>query len=634
MSLYFQRFSLIIILLSLSACGGGGGTKDVAREVVYADAVAAYEDGDGKLNKAVLTKDNGMYFVKALFEQDIDGEIFSSTAEYSKSELNGLRSQKTLTNMGKKTLSSKINTRYRAASKTETEACIGGGTVAVTENIDKKTNTGTLFLTMNNCVNADGITMNGEMLIDVTAYSDVINETSAYVISFDNVSLSLKGETYTVIGTLSYTETDNYESTVVTNLLQIDAQGKQQLFKNFKEKDIGIYTNVTGQLYLSDYGFIDISTPSPVRVDESVNHFIDLGEMIISGDSSSKIKITGHKNKRGFYDGMRLNMDVDGDGLYELIVVHLYEAEWDDIKDFSINQAPLLTVETFDLNGRGLDNLRVNDYISIDAIAVDPEEGSDIFEVLSLEESPDGSSAQLSHNSSSTGGEGVTFYPDKLGEYKIKVVATDIDGFSSTEEIILKVLGNKAPHAIISNEMGKPLFGRRIDLKAAGSDPEHDSLLNYWEIVSKPVGSNLSLDISGSTDRLRVTPDVEGEYVFSLRVVDPQGASDTTSITIVVPANQNPEAVITISPKAPYILGEYIYIDAFNSIDPEFPYVNLTYKWLLKSKPVNSSVSIHVPVDYRASFVPDVEGEYTIEVTVTDSFGAEGVASTTLVVTK
>jgi len=76
--------------------------------------------------------------------------------------------------------------------------------------------------------------------------------------------------------------------------------------------------------------------------------------------------------------------------------------------------------------------------------------------------------------------------------------------------------------------------GLGYTLDGDGSDPEYDFLSFEWSLVSAPAGSLATLDPApGRT--VDFTPDIEGEYVFSLVVSDPLASSapDTLRLTAV-----------------------------------------------------------------------------------------------------
>ena len=127
-----------------------------------------------------------------------------------------------------------------------------------------------------------------------------------------------------------------------------------------------------------------------------------------------------------------------------------------------------------------------------------------------------------------------TFIADKVGMYIASLVVGDGKAFSTERSaIITAVVGNAAPIANAQNIV----TGKIVTLDGTGStDANGDTLTYAWSLVSKPVGSLVTLSNSTS-ERATFTADLGGVYVASLVVNDGKvnSSSVTTAVSVVAP---------------------------------------------------------------------------------------------------
>lgn len=79
--------------------------------------------------------------------------------------------------------------------------------------------------------------------------------------------------------------------------------------------------------------------------------------------------------------------------------------------------------------------------------------------------------------------------------------------------------------------------------------------------------------------------------------------------------NNPPLAIASVTPTDTTI-GQQVDLDGTSSSDPENGL--LTYKWMLNSIPDGSTATIVAPEEAKTSFVPDVAGEYKVQLEVND----------------
>ena len=138
---------------------------------------------------------------------------------------------------------------------------------------------------------------------------------------------------------------------------------------------------------------------------------------------------------------------------------------------------------------------------------------------------------------------------------------------------------------------------------------------------------NASTLIEDEGGRYVFTPDSAGDYQIQLVVEDGQGGQSTDIIDIFVAANDgsaDPED-LNITPIARAVSSQLIEIDQAVVLDgSQSTDINgdrLTYQWTILSKPADSFRSVDDATSPIASFTPDTDRLYIIQLAVTDSFG-------------
>ena len=218
--------------------------------------------------------------------------------------------------------------------------------------------------------------------------------------------------------------------------------------------------------------------------------------------------------------------------------------------------------------------------------------------------------------------------PDVAGRYELSLEACDAFGQCSesgtwawaTENAETRVA---VPVANAGNSMGVSL-GTVVNLSGNGSGVGPLSYL--WSAPVRPscswmVNSDIQRRTTNSASAL---PDCEGTFSFRLRVTDGAGISATDLVTYVVgPGNAPPRAIGAPSTTSA-VLGDTITLDGTQSYDPSGD--PITYRWAFYNKPANSSLtnsSISNRTSATASFVPDVAGNYTLKLIVSDGLNAD-----------
>jgi hypothetical protein len=175
---------------------------------------------------------------------------------------------------------------------------------------------------------------------------------------------------------------------------------------------------------------------------------------------------------------------------------------------------------------------------------------------------------------------------------------------------------NAAPVARAGdNQVVRP--GAPVQLDGSGSYDDNtptNQLQFAWSLVSSPDGSTATL-AGANTMTPGFVPDLSGTYVARLIVTDQEGLpSAPAEVTI----GGNPPPSADAGPDQLVIAGSPVVLTGAGA-DPEGD--ALTYAWALTGAPAGSTASIYSPTGATATFVPDLPGVYTAQLTVADGFG-------------
>lgn len=173
--------------------------------------------------------------------------------------------------------------------------------------------------------------------------------------------------------------------------------------------------------------------------------------------------------------------------------------------------------------------------------------------------------------------------------------------------------GNHAPSA----DAGP---AQRVDVEdevtldgSDSTDPDGDELTFAWKIVGKPVGAEVQLsDDTAVRPTFQVPQD--GSYLFELVVSDGQLSSEPSRVSVSTSGNRAPiaDAGEDIAAK----VGDEVSLDGTASMDPDGD--RITYAWSFKSKPDDSEAELSDGMAVVPTFTLDVEGDYVIELVVSD----------------
>ena len=261
---------------------------------------------------------------------------------------------------------------------------------------------------------------------------------------------------------------------------------------------------------------------------------------------------------------------------------------------------------------------------------------------------PAGSHASLSGTAAAgtSSAQQPSFTPDLAGDYVVGLTVTDQLGLraQAAPATVTASNCNAALGAIISvnGNAGAGLTsitGSPTSLSAAVTDPNAGGsctapVVPYayaWSIVNQPAGSIAQLnDASGAAPSF--TADVAGTWTVQLQVTDAAGNQSpavtqdigVTSCTSPLVVNSIAVAVAGALPTgAPVPLTATVTDPNLKAVTAACPLVNanLVYDWQLAAQPSGSHATLNNAGASNPSFVPDVAGTYTVQLSVTDAAG-------------
>ena len=167
------------------------------------------------------------------------------------------------------------------------------------------------------------------------------------------------------------------------------------------------------------------------------------------------------------------------------------------------------------------------------------------------------------------------------------------------------------------------LVGDLVALDGSSSSDTDGSISAFaWAFVSRPAGSSASLS-SASTSTPSFVADAAGDFVVRLTVTDNQALTGQDNVTVTAslpPANQPPTA--NAGPDQNVLVNDLVALDGGASTDPDGSVI--AYNWGFVSRPAGSAATLTSAATATPTFVADVEGNFVVQLTVTDDGALTG----------
>lgn len=242
----------------------------------------------------------------------------------------------------------------------------------------------------------------------------------------------------------------------------------------------------------------------------------------------------------------------------------------------------------------------------------------------SLSNVPTGSGAALN----ATYSPNPRFTADMVGTYTAILIVNDgkADSLSSVV-VITASAANSAPVANAGLAQSVKL-NDTVTLDGTGSSDANNDFLTYkWTLITKPTGSSAVL-INPTSSKPTFRADVAGTFVASLIVndgkVDSQAAATTVSV-----ATANADPIANAGPNQNVTVGSVVTLDGTNSSDANRD--QLTYRWVMMSKPTNSTATLANPTSAKPTFTADLVGPYVVSLIVNDGRVDSTTVATTVI---
>jgi hypothetical protein len=238
---------------------------------------------------------------------------------------------------------------------------------------------------------------------------------------------------------------------------------------------------------------------------------------------------------------------------------------------------------------------------------------------------PSGSAAALSSAISPN----PKFTADVAGTYSVILMVNDgkVESTASVVTITASA-ANSAPVANAGLSQNVPL-STTVTLDGTGSSDANNDFISYkWALITKPAGSIASLS-STTSAKPSFRADVSGTYVASLIVNDGKVDSVAAATTVTVSA-ANSEPIANAGTNQNVVLASTVTLDGTNSTDANRD--QLSYRWVMMSKPSTSSAVLANPTSAKPTFLADVLGTYVITLIVNDGKVDSTTVATTVTV--
>lgn len=313
-----KRLACLLILSSLIGCGGGSSSSSPYTGITTA-AVITPANADNIVRGAYQGGDTGASLV---------GPLGATTRETRNVSAAGLPKVLSIVQGLKEITEKAFRQRFTSGSVApRTIVSISGtvydgygGSVSYTLSVENLRGGFTGSFTATNYRGDGGGTFSGTMTVSGTynLFADEFDEInitlSAITVADDSSSVAVSGSVHLLNG--------NPATGSMSVYLTDNGTGKTDWIESLT---IGVtegagYTEATlsGKIYLHDYGFVGVSTPTPFHYPAG-STYPSSGTMIVTGASNGRARLTVSDSTTYIVD-----VDADGDGTYEISGSHTW----------------------------------------------------------------------------------------------------------------------------------------------------------------------------------------------------------------------------------------------------------------------------------------------------------------------
>lgn len=528
---YIILLSISLVLsISLFGCGGGGEGGGVSGGNSPGISGITY---DGLMTQATISVANANTIFAALWNQGDSSS--SSTASLANSPKDGktvalFGQMKGRVLSGIRGFSARSYKTMSAVLMSETSNGSVSGTLTITGNIDPDTGTGSLTMVYSNYNDGDGYTYDGTVSVSVAGYdfnSGIITDGTLtftlWTIATTNSNVSLTGSIW---------QQEDLNNNIETMKLNLDGRDNitQDTFRYQSYVVRTIYDNIytpstmtetdTGRVYLARYGYVDITTTTPlVYTFSSQTNPNGGGPIILSGANGSKAAISPISAI-----SVKIEVDADGDGVYEISNTYA----WSNLA------GPRTSDDSPIANAGPNQSVDVETLVTLDGSGSSDPNGDSLTYSWTMQ-APGNSTAVLSDSHAAK----PTFTPNVPGVYTFYLSVNDGTLNSTfTASVVVSVsltaVANAGPDQYKTT--GPSTI---ITLDGSGSYDKAGRPMTYaWSFTRTPQGSTATLSDPSSVHPT-FTADIEGKYELSLQIFyNGYANSLPATVTVVVITNR------------------------------------------------------------------------------------------------
>jgi RHS repeat-associated protein len=282
------------------------------------------------------------------------------------------------------------------------------------------------------------------------------------------------------------------------------------------------------------------------------------------------------------------------------------------VNDGKVNSAPdtvsISTKNSPPVANAGPDQtVFVTQAVTLDGSGSSDVDGDPLTFAWSFTSRPAGSAAALSDPAAVR----PSFTVDKSGSYVVQLIVNDGTVSSSPDSVTITTQ-NSPPIANAGPDQTAFLMDT-VTLDGSGSsDVDGDLLTFLWSLSAKPATSAAVISDPAAVKPVFIV-DKPGTYVAQLVVND--GTVNSSPDTVAI-STENSAPIANAGPDQTIHTSVPVHLDGSGSSDVDGD--TLTYSWAMLSKPIGSTAALSNAGIANPTFVPDLNGDYVIQLIVND----------------
>lgn len=315
-----------LILVLVSCGGGGGGGSSSASSISYT----------GSTSQAVITQTNGEEIAYSAYQNGGTGNTLGGVLAVVQDQDKPLSrprmlvlSQALENSIDHISLDHDRDNLSTGATVSDSETLPGGcgGNANYTISINDVTYAFTGTFTFNAYCD-EGATLSGSLTLSGQFNPNTL-VFGQITMTYDNLTVSSGSDSFTADGDMTLDPTSSPASITLDMVMLDNSTDKTYRADDFvmtlTDNITSVSMTISGRLYDPDYGYVDITTPTPLVIN-SGDDYPSSGVLLTTGSNGTygpaKAKLTALSNT-----SYQIEIDEDGDGTYE----YLDTGNWTDL---------------------------------------------------------------------------------------------------------------------------------------------------------------------------------------------------------------------------------------------------------------------------------------------------------------